>query len=275
MINLIRAHLYRVLHDKTMWVVCICFFLYAIIAGIVFIEINAYSLGHGGSYILGSSLSTISALSFSAFPAILCPFFIPAFIGREWKSGTFRNQTVSGFSRLQMFFGMFITLFAVTTIALLVCFGLLWVILLIGQTPFAAVAGTMSGKQYFLSFFLLLLELFMVDAVATFFSFVCRSSLGGLFATLGFFFILGIVVSLTELFQSINRGSYYQFLEFLPTYQLNHLTNLSLDLATDYLGEVIPGRELAFSLKTVLVTVVISAASLVGGAFIFTKNDLR
>lgn len=216
--RLIKTYLYRLAKDPVYYVIIGLTLLASIITTVIYAELNAYALGHGGtSAVVSISNLLLSGASIGQYPLVLATAYVSFFFSAEWKNGTLRNQILSGQSRTKIFYSAILSGAIITTLAWAVYFLIALVLGAATQMPFLV-----TGQEGLAVFISLIMNVFLnlfITVIAVTMSFFVTNAWGAFGLLVLFFAVSGIINGISSITGYLNNDNYYIFNEFLYDYQ--------------------------------------------------------
>jgi len=190
--ELFRTYYYRLFHEKSTWV----FFVLSLVFTLIQVVIMALIKKFGG-YTDGSLAIIHSNLLFSgAFYIVVAFLFL--YITRDWKDGTFRNLTLAGKTRNQIFFAALLVSVSIFLVFMASSLGLAWIIGSISGFP-VGLNSASAIMAFFVSWGMSFFFHLVIIAITVSFAFLIPSAFGSLGAFVGSLLALQIIASLASL----------------------------------------------------------------------------
>lgn len=171
MLDLLKAHFFRMVREKYLIAGLIC------MLAITLIYIFCLDLITGGwthSYPMGPY--ALSWMSPVCGIGLFVPFYMAKFFGEEFRQGTIRNQITSGHSRLTLYVSAVIAGIIMATAYMLAIF----IILCLGLLPFAFSLPFESMGSFFIAFFVMFISYVFMAVLGISFTFMSGSSTKGM-----------------------------------------------------------------------------------------------
>ncbi len=217
--NLIKTDLKRIVKDKLFMIALIIAGVFAIITPLMIIGLFEF-IGEGDELL--NLAYNAKTMYFSAFApggdvGLIVPVFIAIILCKDFSYGTVRNKIISGKSRSQIFFSMFISS-AIIICGVMLVYALITLGFSLIFLDYQAVAFTFDDLWYLL--FSTLLEMIVYICIAALTCFICVFAKNiGLCIVLyiGVVFLFTIVGSVVEVVYMLATpaDSGYTFLEFI------------------------------------------------------------
>ncbi len=269
MLNLIKSDLKRIVKDKLFTIVLIIAGAFALLTPLMYVGL--FKLLDGAEDLLGMVVNG-KALYFDCFypsgnAGLIIPVLIAIILCKDFSYGTVRNKIISGKTRSQIFFSMFIAS-ALVICAIMIAYALLTLGFSLIFVEYQPTPFTVDDLWYIL--FSTLLEIIVYVCISALVCFICVFAKNiGLCIVLYvgvmmLFSIIGSVVEVAFMFATPNTAN-YKFLEFCNNINVFYPTIIGQ-------GTSYPPSKLLY----VLVPPIFGTGILLFlGNLIFNKKDLK
>ena len=290
MTKLLRLEFRRLFKDKSFLAVSIIIVAIALLQ-IVVASSSYYIDPYTHEIDWFMTLKDIISVSFqvSSTPFILIGLFLSLFIAKDINQGTIRNKLIAGYSKVEIYVAMAITSLVISLVGMMiyhaVIMSFIWLI------PFPVDANVAHDLENFLiywavGYFLIL----VVTSFVTFIAMMIKNMAGAIIVSLVFLtFIVGFALLSQALFEMLIMQQFDLYSQAQEAEDARRALNLVLDYflpyqllkystsffnPTDYTNFYsTEGTQYLF--KVLGTNIVLLAGLNVGGAFLFSKTDLK